>query len=234
VSELILVTHAAPVVIANTVPKMGEPAVCARDKVLPVRGFGRFLRVNAVVALMLLSVTSGIGAQESNLGRSIYERNSESVALLVARDSSGVDVSLGLAFWVASKILVTNAHVVDAGKIFVKLGPVRLPCTVVAVDHHNDLATLTIDAEVAAIPVKLSTTPPKPGDVVFVIGNPEGLERAISQGIVSGIRKADGRELIQNECTSINPIEMVGVLGRAVSEGRAVALFLVHDLPNML
>lgn len=136
-------------------------------------------------------------AQESTLGRSIYERNSDSVVLLLARDSSGVDVALGSAFWAAPKVLVTNAHVVEAGKIFAKLGPVRLPCTVVAVDHHNDLATLTVDAEVVAIPVKLSATPPKPGDVVFVIGNPEGLEKAISQGIVSGIRKVDGQEFIQ-------------------------------------
>ena len=49
----------------------------------------------------------------------------------------------------------------------------------------------------AANPVKLSATPPKPGDAVFVIGNPEGLEKAISQGIVSGIRKVDDKELIQ-------------------------------------
>jgi hypothetical protein len=153
--------------------------------------------MRAVLALVLLSLTSGICAQESTLGRSIYERNSESVVLLLARDSSGVDVALGSAFWAAPKVLVTNAHVVDAGKIFVKLGPVRLPCTVIAVDHHNDLATLTVDAEVATTPVKLSTTLPKPGDAVFVIGNPEGLEKAISQGIVAGIRKTDGRELIQ-------------------------------------
>src|ERR1022692_3307580 len=126
--------------------------------------------MRAFLALVLLSATSGISAQDSTLGRSIYERNSDSVVLLLARDSSGADVALGSAFWAASKVLVTNAHVVDAGKIFVKLGPVRLPCTVIAVDHHNDLATLTVDAEVTAIPVKLSTTSPKPGDAVFVIG----------------------------------------------------------------
>ena len=101
------------------------------------------------------------------------------------------------------------------GKIFVKLGPVRLPCAVVAVDHYNDLATLTVDAEVTTIPVRLSTTPPKPGDTVFVIGNPEGLEKAISQGIVSGIRKADGRELIQITASISH-----GSLGGPVFDGK--------------
>jgi len=135
---------------------------CAKDRAVPTKGFARFLRAIAVLAIALLSLTYGICAQESTLGRSIYERNSDSVVLLLARDSSGVDVALGSAFWAAPKVLVTNAHVVEAGKIFAKLGPVRLPCTVVAVDHHNDLATLTVDAEVVAIPVKLSATPLNP------------------------------------------------------------------------
>ena len=135
--------------------------------------------------------------QEAALGRSIYERNSESVVLLLARGASGAEIAFGTAFWIAPKILVTNAHVVDAGQMFVKLGPVKLPCAVVAVDHQNDLATLRVDADISSTPLKLSTSPPKPGDVVYAIGNPEGLENAISQGIVSGIRKVEGRELIQ-------------------------------------
>jgi tetratricopeptide (TPR) repeat protein len=160
------------------------------------------LRVKAILTLALvfpiplISVTPS-AAQESAVGRSIYERSANSVVLLLARDESGKDVALGSAFWIAPKMLITNAHVADAGKLFAQLGPVRLPCTIVGVDRENDLATLKVEAEVDATTLKLATKLPKPGDTVFVIGNPEGLEKAISQGIVAAIREIRGRTLIQ-------------------------------------
>jgi len=43
----------------------------------------------------------------------------------------------------------------------------------------------------------LSSESVAPGEQVFAIGNPEGLERTISQGIISGLRKHDDRDLLQ-------------------------------------
>jgi serine protease Do len=151
----------------------------------------------AILAMLFGVAISPLYPQESQRAPSIYERHSESVVLLLVRDLNGKDVALGSAFWVAPKLLVTNAHIVDAGRIYVQIGPVRLPCSVKATDHKNDLAILSVDVEIDATPLKLSSVVPKPGEPVFVIGNPEGLEKAISQGIVSGIRKFESRDLIQ-------------------------------------
>ena len=46
-------------------------------------------------------------------------------------------------------------------------------------------------------PLRVSGDKAETGDPVFVIGNPEGLEKTLSQGIVSGVRKLDGRTLLQ-------------------------------------
>jgi tetratricopeptide (TPR) repeat protein len=54
-----------------------------------------------------------------------------------------------------------------------------------------------VNAEIAASPLTLSRTKIVPGETIFAIGNPEGLEKTISTGIVGALREYDGRKLIQ-------------------------------------
>ncbi|MCX6631550.1 MAG: serine protease, partial [Candidatus Solibacter sp.] len=65
------------------------------------------------------------------------------------------------------------------------------------VDPFNDLALLSVDAELSSSHLRLAEKAPQPGDSVFAISNPKGLERTISTGVVSGLRKVEGRDLIQ-------------------------------------
>jgi tetratricopeptide (TPR) repeat protein len=127
---------------------------------------------------------------------------------------------------------VTNEHVAHAGKIFVDLGSARVPAKIQSVDAYNDLAILTVDVEITAKPLALADSAPSPGDSVFAIGNPEGLDRSISQGVVSATREIDHRELLQitasiSHGSSGGPIvnargQVVGVAVGFLSSGQSL------------
>jgi len=90
--------------------------------------------------------------------------------------------------------LVTNFHVVaDATEIQVQLNDGSLvEPDVVGVDAETDLALLKVDAgELPAIRLG-SSSQLRIGDVVLAIGNPYGLTKSVTQGIVS----ATGRGLL--------------------------------------
>lgn len=94
----------------------------------------------------------------------------------------------------AEGYLVTNYHVVaDASEIRVQLSDGRiLEPELVGVDIETDLALLKADAgTLPAIPLG-SSSQLRIGDVVLAIGNPYGLTKSVTQGIVS----ATGRGLL--------------------------------------
>ncbi len=88
--------------------------------------------------------------------------------------------------------LVTNWHVVvDAAEIQVELGDGDfVVAEVVGLDAETDLALLKIDMQpVPAIRLG-SSRQLRIGDVVLAIGNPYGLTRSVTQGIVSATGRA--------------------------------------------
>lgn len=136
-------------------------------------------------------------AQDTEIGRQIYSNCAKSVFILYARDSSGEFVAQGSGFWASGQKLITNAHVANAGKIYVDVGSARVPAKIQSIDAYNDLAVLTVEIEITANPLVLSGAMPAPGEAAFAIGNPRGLERTISEGVVSATREVEGRELLQ-------------------------------------
>ena len=110
--------------------------------------------------------------------------------------------------------ILTNNHVVEgATKLTVKLGGDKVyPASIVGRDPDTDLAIIKIDAP-AGIPViplgdsdKLAV-----GQKVLAIGNPFGLDRTLTTGVISGlqrpIRGTNGKPIdaaIQTDA-SINP-----------------------------
>jgi hypothetical protein len=110
-------------------------------------------------------------------------------------------LSLGSGFVVAHDIVATNLHVVQGTSAgFVKLVGVSKKYAIggtVGVDQQHDLALLSISGlHASALPLANSQRP-SVGDEVYAIGNPEGLEGTISQGIVSGVREIDSGTLLQ-------------------------------------
>lgn len=112
--------------------------------------------------------------------------------------------------------VVTNSHVISkAVKIYLSLSDgSQYEGTVVGVDHENDIAVLKFDPPkdlvLTTIPFGNSSVL-KVGQKVLAIGNPFGLERTLTTGIVSAlgrpIKTASNtiiRDMIQTD-TAINP-----------------------------
>jgi S1-C subfamily serine protease len=109
------------------------------------------------------------------------------------------DVGSGTGFLVdRNGTLVTNAHVVgSADRVVVKFGPDgrSLDGEVKGTDPSSDLAVVHIDpkgAPTGAKPLQFADSRQvQVGDTAIAIGNPFGLDRTATEGIVSGI----GREI---------------------------------------
>ena len=156
-------------------------------------------------------------------------------AVVMVRNPGG----LGTGFFISREgHLVTNYHVVenhtrlqvtmfrrnDRGFEKKELRKVKI----VALQPYRDLALLQIDLE------ELKGAMPEPvvindrddlrvGDLVFAIGNPVGLERSVSQGIVSSTtRTIEQARLIQTDA-AINPGNSGGPIFNARGEVVAVA-----------
>ena len=90
--------------------------------------------------------------------------------------------------------IVTNDHVVQ-GSTAIRVGlsgGATYPATIVGTDPSTDIAVLHVNAPASALhPLALDTGSVQVGDPVYAIGNPFGLERTMTAGIVS----ATGREI---------------------------------------
>jgi serine protease Do len=128
-------------------------------------------------------------------------------------------IGLGSGFLIhASGYIVTNAHVIS-GEYNINVTQFRRGAAelekvqfnkvrIVALDSRLDLALLKIEDAGATpfptVPLIASTTL-NDGQAVFAIGSPLGLDRTVSQGIVSSsARPMDGQLYIQTT-TQINP-----------------------------
>jgi S1-C subfamily serine protease len=89
--------------------------------------------------------------------------------------------------------IITNYHVVeDAERVEVNFsGDDRVRARIVGTDPSTDIAVLEIDAQARALtPLLLgSSDAVRVGDSVVAIGNPFGLERTVTAGIVSALQR---------------------------------------------
>ncbi len=128
--------------------------------------------------------------------------------------------------------VLTNQHVVeDAVKVFVTLSDEsRIEGRVIGTDPENDLAVIQFDPEdreLTVIPMGESESL-QVGQKVLAIGNPFGLDRTLTTGIISGLGRplrARNDLVIQNMIqtdASINPGNSGGPL--LDSQGRMIGI----------
>jgi S1-C subfamily serine protease len=129
-----------------------------------------------------------------NAGPGVVQVTSTSV---VTRDPVFGDQrarSLGSGFVIdKAGHIVTNYHVVqDAERVEVNFsGDDRVRARIVGADPSTDIAVLEINAQARALtPLPLgSSDAVRVGDAVVAIGNPFGLERTVTAGIVSALQR---------------------------------------------
>jgi hypothetical protein len=182
-----------------------------------------------VLALALAIAAPG---QRHDVGAEVYARVADSVLLVIVENSKGEAVARGSAFVVAGGRLVTNAHVIKDGRLFVRSGAFKIACTVERIDEALDLALLKPSAEISARPLALASRLPPSGSKVFALGNPQGLERTITEGLLTGTRTVRAMQMLQLSAaispgSSGGPIvlatgEVIGVATLSMSEGQAL------------
>lgn len=121
----------------------------------------------------------------------IYTRSIDSVCTVVAMNN-GKPSSLGTGFLISTDGLVaTNQHVVDgADAVVIKCGKTS-PVTATHMYPYGGIDITVLETplkDTHPLAVSTSTTENLIGGPVIVIGNPEGLEGSVTNGIVSGIR----------------------------------------------
>ncbi|MFT4034335.1 MAG: trypsin-like peptidase domain-containing protein [Patulibacter sp.] len=134
----------------------------------------------------------------------IYEKTSPGVVLIQAHVTEQVDSpfgqqeqqgeSTGTGFVVSKDgFIVTNAHVVEGAKqATVRFGEDKaIDAKVQGTDVNSDLAVLKVDPEAHDLtPLELGTAKQlNVGDPVVAIGNPYGLDRTLTTGVVSALAR---------------------------------------------
>jgi S1-C subfamily serine protease len=153
-------------------------------------------------------VASHSSGDEGNVVNQIYKSDGQGVAFVQATESApepspfdpfgesqGGGVATGSGFVIDTEgHLLTNNHVVEgASKIEVKLGSSEKSYTakVVGTDPSTDIALLKVNVPSDQLhPLQLGdSSQVEVGDPVVAIGNPFGLDRTVTSGIVSALQR---------------------------------------------
>ena len=153
------------------------------------------------MAVLMASLAVVIAANPAVLSPAdVFKKASPSVVLVVSLVGKE-DFSQGSGVAVDPRTVVTNWHVVSSGgMVGVKTATGKIgPAVIIAEDESADLALLRLlDGELPAVQLRKGS--PEVGEAVLAIGAPQGLERSMSRGIVSAIRRSeDGSMLIQTD-----------------------------------
>jgi S1-C subfamily serine protease len=184
---------------------------------------------------------------DGNLVNQIYRRDGQGVAFVSAERSSqgssglgplgepeGGGTATGSGFLIDTEgHIITNNHVVEeSDKVEVKLGSsdTTYDAEVIGNDPATDVALLKVDAPADSLhPLALGdSSKVQVGEPVVAIGNPFGLDRTVTAGIVSAIQRQiqapDGfsiSHVIQTDA-AINPGNSGGPL--IDSSGRVIGI----------
>jgi len=128
---------------------------------------------------------------------SIIKRIKPSVVIVFTYDNKGEFLKLGSGFFISQNgDIITNYHVLQgASSAEVKTSDGKTyPITyIVAEDEQSDIIRLSVDISSKYVhPLSLSTTVPEVGERILVYGSPLGLEKTVSDGIISAIREVPG------------------------------------------
>jgi serine protease Do len=154
----------------------------------------------SLIALTSKVTPAVVQIEVSGIGPTHKKSNEEGEGLAVLADEHSIGSGVILD---PQGYIVTNAHVVErADRIHVVLpspagdsafdttpeGKAQiLAAKVVGVDRQTDLAVLKVEAsDLPTLPLGINR-PTRPGELVFAIGSPGGLQNSITMGVVSSV-----------------------------------------------
>jgi len=147
-----------------------------------------------------IPISSPFSTEQSRIKKIISEQG-KSVVFVGMYDKNGALLSFGSGFFISKDgIIATNYHVIEKGYgavIKTLDGKIYQDAYLLSYDEDKDIALLKID-EKNAPPVEVGDSDSiEQGDKALTIGNPEGLQNTVSEGLISGIREYEGIKIIQ-------------------------------------
>lgn len=216
--------HPDPVTADGKVQLAGDTTTPAEkhEEVLPdglkhkIVGNNIYQRVSHFVAhyfkeiaiALILAVVAGViidrplESYKEKTASDILNKNLNAVATLIVYDKNHAPISQGSGFFINHKgMLATNYHVVkDGWNVEAKMpsGAYYKLKGVVKKNPDEDLIILQFDAKDTPSVEMGDSELLEPGQKIFAIGTPVGLESTVSEGIVSNPkRELEGHEFIQ-------------------------------------
>lgn len=148
-----------------------------------------------VFVFVCVLVSNGVLYTQEKSVSDIVEEAMPSVVLIVIYDKTGDIYGVGSGFFIEPGKILTNAHVVeDAYSAEVSSeNEYYDQITVLKSDIASDLALIEVEDRGEPVLEFEEEEKIRPGQRVIVIGNPLGLEKTISDGLISAIRAVDGK-----------------------------------------
>ena len=159
------------------------------------------MKPRAVVCFLLTAYSVVCAAQARNTSTQIFNRNKDSVVIVMAGKDGDKSSLEGSGFVIAKDQVVTNFHVVrdsDVAVVAFQDGRREDVKGAVFFDPDLDLVVLSVptkDVPPIALGDELSL---RQGNHVLALGAPEGLNLSLTDGIVSAFRKVKGAFMIQS------------------------------------
>jgi S1-C subfamily serine protease len=140
----------------------------------------------------------------------------------------------GSAVAISSNVALTNCHVLQGNRVhFLVKDRSLLAATMSYGDERSDRCAVEVKAG-ALSPIqgirRYSTL--VVGERVYAVGSPSGLENTLSEGILSGLRKRAGLDLVQISAP-ISPGSSGGGLFDAAGNLIGITTFLLRDSQNL-
>lgn len=146
-------------------------------------------------------------------------------------------------YFVHKNKAISNCHVVSQGATYLEVDGTPVEATISEADIRRDICIVVPASKEHAFDAPSWPTRPfhslNTGESVFLIGNPHGLTRSFSNGIVSSLRNLDDIKVIQvtapsSPGSSGSPVfdrtaQLIGVLTAQVTDGQNLNFAISSD-----
>jgi S1-C subfamily serine protease len=164
----------------------------------------------------------------------LYSAVSRSIVALDVENAAGRHF-VGTAFLAAgNRLAVTAWHVVhDARRVEARFSDNQRVTVVGLVDKNEKLDLAMLQLDTGSRPrITLSTSTPRIGSRVYLLGSPRGLDFSFSEGLISQIRTLDGVRYYQLSCP-ISPGDSGGPVLNDRGEAIGVVSWRKADAENV-
>lgn len=163
------------------------------------------------------SATAALGSPQS-----VYAAAAPSVTLVLSLNANGQVFGSGSGVVIGQQRVITNCHVVQgAASVKVRYGSTEFAASSGTSDTYYDLCVLQVPNFTAPEVPRGRVEDLRVGQTVYAIGAPQGLDRTLSQGLISALRETKDGTVIQTSAP-ISPGSSGG--GLFDTEGRLIGI----------